>query len=144
MLKSSEWRVEAGRVLRYGLIGLLSAVIYFGATFVGVERLGWSPVLASIFAQSLTLLPTFYGHALYSFRLTADREYFVRFVVVVTILFLINFGITWLMTEHESTTYRTAMIVVAVAIPLANFLLNRFWVFLPGLLRGRPAQRTFK
>jgi putative flippase GtrA len=142
VLGPSEWRVEVGRLLRYAFVGALTAVIYFSVTFAGVEWFGWPPVVASVLAQALTVAPAFYGHARYSFRLAPNREYFAKFLVITALLFAINFLLTWLITEHVGTSYRIAIIVVAIAIPLANFFLNRFWVFLPGLLGRTPQQST--
>jgi putative flippase GtrA len=62
-------------------------------------------------------------------------------LIITTFLFVLNFALTWLITRRHTNSYPIAMLVVAVAIPFANFLLNRFWVFLPGLLAQLPAQR---
>jgi putative flippase GtrA len=137
----SDWRSEAGRILRYGLVGGLTAVVYFTVTIAGVEWIGFAPVVASLVAQAATVGLAFYGHALYSFQLAPNREYFVRFVTITTFLFGLNFALSWLMTRRLGMSYPVAMVVVAVAIPLANFVLNRFWVFLPGLLAQLPARR---
>ncbi len=140
-LDPSEWRAEAGRVARYGLVGAVATVAYFAATFAGVEWCGWQPAFASIAAQAVTAAPSFYAHALYSFRVTADREYFTRYVVITAFSFLVNFSLVWILTRQAQITYRPAIVAVAIAIPLTNFLLNRFWVFLPGLL-ARGAARS--
>src|ERR1700688_780899 len=61
----SDWRSEAGRILRYGLVGGLTAVVYFTVTIAGVEWIGFAPVVASLVAQAATVGLAFYGHALY-------------------------------------------------------------------------------
>jgi putative flippase GtrA len=102
--------------------------------------LGVQPVLASVAGQFVSIGVAYYGHAVFSYRVKPERSYFVRFLVISAILFALNIGVMWFLTRL-GLSYKVAIVALAVAIPLANFLLTRFWVFLPGLLLQMPGTR---
>jgi hypothetical protein len=53
--------------------------------------------------------------------------------------FLLSTGAVWVATAILGIDYKVALIALAIIVPVCNYLVNRFWVFLqPGGGPGRP------
>lgn len=125
---------ETGRVFRFAIVGVLATATYLFVSLMMVEAIGLSPVLASIIGQSCAMGVSYFGHAFYSFKVgKVEWVYFWRFLLVAAATFSLNIGLTWLFTERAHLPYWFSFLIVAVLIPLVNYLSNRFWVFLPGI-----------
>jgi putative flippase GtrA len=133
------WLVELGRLVRFGFIGTLATITYFGTAFASAAVLHFSPVAASVIALGASVFVSYFGHLYVSFRVSPDhRTFLVRFAVVAVSSLLVTTGTTALMAEALKTPYIISLCVVSVLIPATNYLLNRFWVFLPGLKSAAP------
>lgn len=130
---------EIGRIARFGIVGIVATFVYVAATFVAVELLELAAVSASIVGQLTSTAVSYFGHALYSFRVHTDhRTYLWRFLVVAAVTFGLNGFVTYALTEIGGVSYRVSVIVVAILIPLTNYACNRFWVFRSGLQPAVP------
>jgi putative flippase GtrA len=126
-----------GRVIRFGLVGILATSVYAVATFVAVEFFYFTPVIGALLGQATSALVSYFGHAMYSFRVDLDHRTFLwRFFLIGIVTVGINVGTTWVLTEAIGFSYRIAIVVVTVLIPVTNYLCNRYWVFLPGLAQS--------
>lgn len=126
---------ETGRIVRFGVVGIAATAVYASSTFVAVGILHLSPVRSSIIGQLVATGVSYFGHTLYSFGLKLDhRTYFWRFLLIAAITFIVNGAVTWLMAEALGLSYRATIAIVTILIPIVNYVCNRFWVFLPGLL----------
>lgn len=131
----SDLLVETGRILRFGVVGIAATLTYAGATALSVEWLHLAPVPASILGQIVSTGVSYFGHAFYSFRVKGDHRTFLwRFFVIGALTFTMNGAVTWLLTDKIGVSYRISVAIVTVLIPITNYLGNRFWVFLPGLI----------
>lgn len=134
--------VEIGRIFRFGIVGIAATVTYACATFAAVEWFAFSPVIASILGQLIAGGVSYFGHALYSFRVRSDNGVFRRrFVVIAIVTFATNGLVTWLLTDVMGVSYRISIAIVTVLIPITNYLANRLWVFQPGMARLVPLDR---
>ena len=125
---------EVGRIVRFGGVGILATLVYMAATFVAVEWVGVAAVMASLLGQLASTAVSYFGHLYYSFGVAADhRSYLWRFLAVAVVTFSLNGFVTYLLTDIIGVSYRASVVVVAILIPLANYLCNRFWVFRSGL-----------
>jgi putative flippase GtrA len=141
MSRFAELAVETGRIVRFGIVGLIATVTYATATFIAVEWLRIDPVPASILGQGISTPVSYFGHAWLSFQVKADhRTILWRFLVIGAVTFGLNGAVTHLFTHVFSISNRITIIVVTILIPLVNYLCNRFWVFRPGL-RTPPTHR---
>lgn len=127
-------RREVGRIVRYGLVGAGTIVVFYATEISAVELAGVKPVAASLLAQAVTIGVAYYGHALISFQVEPQRSTFVRFVMITAITMAANWAGTELITGYLGQSYLAAMIVVSLLVPLVSYLCNRFWVFMPGLV----------
>jgi putative flippase GtrA len=125
---------EFWRLVRYGFVGLLGFVVYVVVNYIAIELLGSSAVLGALVAQAATLPLAYLGHANYSFRVQPNHTlFFWRFSVINALLFAANAGITWLLTGVLALSYKIAVAVAVIAIPMMSYLLNRLWVFKSGI-----------
>ena len=126
--------VEIARVLRFGLVGGLASLIYFAST-AGFFSLGAGPLASTAMGQFVSALFSYFGHRYFSFMVTRESNYALRFVALMILNFLLSVGIIWTFTEWLYLSYVTAVATVSIVVPVVNYLGNRFWVFLPGLVR---------
>jgi putative flippase GtrA len=61
------------------------------------------------------------------------RDCLAKFAVTSLASFLLSTTAVWLTTTVLGVDYRLAFFTLAIIVPLCNYLVNRFWVFLqPG------------
>jgi putative flippase GtrA len=142
---SSAWTVELGRIIRFGFVGIAATVVYTGTSLAGIEVFGLPPVAASVLGQVVSTFVSYFGHAIFSFRVEpSHRLYLIRFLLICVLTFALNVIVTWLIADVLGLSPRIAIAVVTVLIPITNYLANRFWVFLPGLRRAAANSRAMK
>jgi putative flippase GtrA len=127
-------RREAGWIVRYGLVGAATSVVFYSADIGAVELAGIPPATASLSAQVVTIGVAYYGHALISFQVKPKRDDFIRFVIITAITMAANWSATELITGYLAQSYLASMIIVSGLVPALSYLCNRFWVFMPGLV----------
>jgi putative flippase GtrA len=126
---------EAGRIIRFGIVGIAATAVYASSAFLAIEALHVPPVRGSVIAQLAATGVSYFGHTLYSFRVKLDhRTYLWRFVLIAAVAFAVNVAVTWLLAEALGLSYRVTIAAVTILIPIVNYVCNRFWVFMPGLL----------
>ncbi len=132
-----DWGVEVARFLRFSVIGFVNFAIYASTAFTLIEFAGMSAVKASLIAQAAAILVTYLGHMSYSFRVEPKhRAYVWRFMIVIALLFAMNAAISWLLSDVFGQPAHITIPVVMIVIPVSSFLLNRLWVFEPGMRTG--------
>jgi putative flippase GtrA len=125
--------VEVGRVLRFGVVGIAATLVYIAAAMFADEWLGFTAVAGAIVGQAASTAVSYFGHLHYSFRVKSDHRVFLwRFVLIALLALALNIGVSWALTDVFGISHRIAIAVLAVLIPITNYLCNRFWVFLPG------------
>ena len=127
-------RREILRVARFGLVGVGATVCYAIVTFAIVwSGLGGS-IVATIIGQGTSAFISYFGHLHFSFRVEPDHRAFLwRFVVVAVATFALNLLLTWGLISIFHEAYQVPIVAVAIALPIASYLLNRFWIFVPRL-----------
>ena len=140
MLTVENIRIELGRLVRFGIVGVLASVMYAGVASFIVEFGIGNPVMATIAGQLCAALVSYFGHQRFSFVVASTHSIFAwRFMLIFVLTFVMNVGITWLLTANFGISPRVTIAVVTVLIPITNFFCNRFWVFRPGLMRSPKA-----
>jgi putative flippase GtrA len=135
MLTASELLVEAGRLVRFGIVGALASIVYAGVTFLIVSAGLGGPLAATIVGQMAAGVVSYIGHLRYSFAVEPDHRVFLwRFIAVAIIAFAANILTTWLLTAVLRVSYIYAIVAVTVLIPIINYLCNRFWIFRSGMV----------
>jgi len=136
-----EWLVEIGRLIRFGIVGTLSAMVYALLTFA-VDSSGLTnAVFGTIVGHVAASFVSYFGHLHFSFAVDPDHRTFSwRFFIVAAAMFILNITITWLFTSILGLSYVVAIATVTVLIPVVNYFCNRYWVFMPGLVPATLAQ----
>jgi putative flippase GtrA len=135
--------LESGHVLarlvRFGMVGVASGLVYAGVTALLVSRLVAGPVHASLVGYVLSVPVSFLGHRGFSFRsrgrLTVEAR---RFLLGQAL----NLTVTALVMDRAKAlhiSYLWGIGATIVLIPIANFLLMHFWVFGRGHAATDPA-----
>jgi len=134
MPSATNWMVEAGRIVRFGLVGVLATLCFAGVTYLVAEAGVAAPVLAVIVGNSVAAVVAYFGHLHFSFAVKPNHSAYVRrFAMTTALSFLVTVGTTWLMTEVFNTPYVYSIVLLVVVYPGISYLLNRFWIFEPGL-----------
>ena len=126
-----DWRTEAFRVARFGVVGLLSALVY-AAVAAAFHQLTQQMMLATIVGQAVSTTVSYLGHLHFSFSVHPRHRIFLsRFLFVVGVAFTVNIAATGFLSSV--VPYQYVILIVMVLLPAVTFLASRFWVFLPGL-----------
>lgn len=117
------------QVLRFGLIGAISTGLYM---FVAAASFAWLAVpktVAHFIGLGIGTSVSYFGHKNFVFRYTAtDVGATIRFFSYFTLL---NIAIIafYEAIPNEPAEFTIGVIIVAVLVPLLNFLAMKFWVF---------------
>ena len=130
-----EWLVEIGRLIRFGIVGTLAAMVYALLTFA-VDSSGLTnAVFGTIVGHVAASFVSYFGHLHFSFAVDPDHRTFLwRFFIVAAAMFIMNITITWLFTSILGFSYVLAIATVTILIPVVNYFCNRYWVFVPSLV----------
>ena len=130
--------VELMRIARFGVVGVGATATHMATAVLCVELAGLSPELATTIGMGASMGVSYFGHQMFTFGVKADhRTYLPRFLVSTVIAYLLNVGLVALITEGLRQPYQLGLAVVAVVIPLSNYLIGRLWVFERGLAASR-------
>ena len=119
-----------GRVVRYGVAGLVATAIYFGAVVLLVERVGVAPVPAAVVATMIVIVSSYIINRIFVFNTNrAHSSAFARFVVASLLGIALNAGLMYLATRVLAWPYIAGAVLTTAVVPPLNFLVNYFWAF---------------
>jgi putative flippase GtrA len=128
---------ELFRLARFGIVGTAAALCYASTSFLIVWAGLSGSISATMVGQLAAALISYYGHLHFSFRVEPNHRKFVwRFLIVALTTFALNLLLTWSLTSILHAPYQVPIAVVTVVLPAASYLVNRLWVFHPGLDTG--------
>jgi putative flippase GtrA len=107
-----------------------------------VAAAGINPTVGSAVGFVAAFAVSYFGHFRFSFAVPGGyRDYILKFAVSSLASFLLSTIAVWLATAVLGVDYKPALIALAVIVPVGNYLVNRFWVFLhPGAGTNRPIE----
>lgn len=118
------------RVVRFGLSGLVSTLVYFVLTNALVLVASMMPTTASVCAYLLSLGVSYLLQSRFTFRVNADSvDQIVRFVVTSLAGLMISWCAMAIAVDALALPYVIGAAVVCILIPVANFFMFRSWVF---------------
>jgi putative flippase GtrA len=131
---AKELRIEIARIARFGIVGILAAIVYAVVTALIVQTGLGLPLVATVIGHLVAGTVSYLGHLYFSFAVVPDhRTFLYRFVLITAAALALNVGVTWLLTQRLGMSYWIAIGAVTVLIPAMNYLCNRLWVFQPGI-----------
>ena len=133
---------EFWRLARFSAVGALATVVHIGVAVVTVAAIGANPTVGSMIGFVAAFLVSYVGHFRFTFAAPGRyRDYLLKFVVSSLASFFLSTSAVWVATAILGIDYKPALIALAIIVPVCNYLVNRFWVFLqPGSGSGRPLE----
>jgi putative flippase GtrA len=133
---------EFWRLARFSAVGALATVVHIGVAMAAVAAVGANPTVGSMIGFVAAFLVSYVGHFRFTFAAPGRyRDYLLKFVVSSLASFFLSTGAVWVATAILGIDYKPALIALAIIVPLCNYLVNRFWVFLqPGGGSGHPLE----
>lgn len=121
---------ELGRIIRFGLVGLLSTGIYMGLFALVIRAL--PPVESSVIAYALSAVLNFVMQSRFTFRQQAlSGGSAVRFVLMHLFCMGVNSSLLWLATGPLALPAMASQAVIVVFVAGLSYLVSRFWVYPP-------------
>ncbi|MGS2777140.1 GtrA family protein [Robertmurraya sp. GLU-23] len=117
------------KFMMYSLVGCICTCIYFLSMFILVERIGNEPIISSIISFVIMTLFSFILNMKFTFGGEFSNQKLMRFFIVVSIGFTLNFVIMYTLVQVLSLHYLIGEIATTLTIPLVNFFLNHYWTF---------------
>ena len=142
-IRAAAARAEAGRILRFALVGASVALLYVGCYAV-LRWNGSAPWGASPVAFALAIVWQYVAQSLLTFRARPSLDgQSVRFVVVIGAGLAVSTLITGWLGPAADLPEAVSLLAVILWLPLQNYILFRLWVFRGGgcATPGRPVLR---
>lgn len=115
---------------RFAGIGFAATLLHVVVALIASSGLGVSPQVANItgFAAAVTL--SYFGHGQLTFSTQLEhRLHAPRFLATAGLGLVLSSAITQVIAVWLGAPFVLAMVIVAVAVPVATFVLCKFWVF---------------
>ena len=129
---------ELSRLARFSAVGVIATVVHIGVAMVAVAAAGVNPTVGAMIGFLSAFIVSYVGHFRFTFAASGRyRDYLLKFAVTSLASFLLSTTAVWLATTVLGVDYRLALFALAIIVPVCNYLVNRFWVFLqPGGLQS--------
>ena len=117
-------------VFRFGVVGILTAVLHYGLLYAGVEALRLPATVASSFGFMVAVIFNYLMHYSWTFGEPAPHGRTLRrYLVMITCGFLINGAVMYAGVQWLALHYLVTQALALVAVVLWNFILSNAWVF---------------
>jgi putative flippase GtrA len=131
---------EFWRLARFSFVGVVATVLHIGVAMIAVAAAGANPTVAAMIGFTAAFAVSYFGHFRFTFAASGrHRDYLLKFAVSSLASLVLSTGMVWVATAILGIDYKPSLIALAVIVPVCNYLVNRFWVFLqPGADFSRP------
>jgi putative flippase GtrA len=136
-------KVEAFRLLRFGLVGTSVALLYYVSSVAVVATALGTPLVATTIASVVSVFASYFGHMHFSFAVEPNHRKFVwRFGIAAAASYGLNLVLTWLLMHRLHIPYPIGFAIITAALPAWTYIVGRWWVFAPdrGWDEGTPAE----
>jgi len=118
------------KTMRFGVVGVLTAVLHYGLLYLGVAWLHLNATLASSLGFIIAVIFNYLMHYNWTFGEPAPHGRTLRrYLVMIGCGFLINAASMYLSEQVLGMHYLLAQALAMVAVVLWNFVLSNSWVF---------------
>jgi putative flippase GtrA len=133
---------EFWRLARFSIVGVVATVLHVGVAMIAVAAAGANPTVAAMIGFTAAFAVSYFGHFRFTFAASGrHRDYLLKFAVSSLASLVLSTGMVWVATAILGIDYKPALFALAVIVPVCNYLVNRFWVFLqPGADLRRPLE----
>jgi putative flippase GtrA len=122
---------ELWRLARFFAVGTIATIVHIGVAMIVVAAAGANPTVGAMIGFVAAFMVSYFGHFRFSFAASGRyRDYLLKFAVSSLASFLLSTAAVWVATAILGIDYKPALIALAIIVPVCNYLVNRFWVFL--------------
>lgn len=122
---------EFWRLARFFAVGTIATIVHIGVAMIVVAAAGANPTVGAMIGFVAAFMVSYFGHFRFSFAASGRyRDYLLKFAVSSLASFLLSTAAVWVATAILGIDYKPALIALAIIVPICNYLVNRFWVFL--------------
>ena len=122
---------ELWRLARFFAVGTIATIVHIGVAMIVVAAAGANPTVGAMIGFVAAFMVSYFGHFRFSFAASGRyRDYLLKFAVSSLASFLLSTAAVWVATAILGIDYKLALIALAIIVPVCNYLVNRFWVFL--------------
>lgn len=122
---------EFWRLMRFSAVGGVATVIHIGIAMVLVAAAGANPTVGAMIGFATAFLVSYLGHFRFTFAVSGrHRDFLLKFAVSSLASFLLSTTAVWVATAVLGINYKPALIALSIIVPVCNYIVNRFWVFL--------------
>ena len=118
------------RLIRFCMVGGVTAVIHYGVLLTLVECFHWQSTLGSSVGFVVAVVCNYAMHYSWTFAAEVTHQYSLsRYLVMVGTGFFLNAGVMYSATEWLGVQYVIAQLVALVIVLGWNFTVANRWVF---------------
>lgn len=119
------------RLLRFGMVGTLAALVHLFMVMLLVEQARLSPLRANVAGFGVAFLVSYGGQRYFTFHDgdSPHRQALPRYLVVATVGWLLNQSLFALLLALTPLPYPLALGLVLALVAGLTFVLGRHWVF---------------
>jgi len=119
------------RLARFSAVGTIATVAHIVVAAILVAAAGANPTVGAMIGFVAAFMVSYFGHFRFTFAASGRyRDYLLKFAISSLASFLLSTGAVWVATAILGIDYKPALIALGIIVPLCNYLMNRFWVFL--------------
>lgn len=119
-----------GQLSRFAGVGAAATLLHVFAALLASSVLGFSPQAANAMGFSAAVALSYFGHGQFTFGSHREHRFHApRFLATSGLCLALSSAITQVISVSFGAPFAIAMGVVAVVVPVATFVLCKFWVF---------------
>jgi putative flippase GtrA len=115
---------------RFGVVGVLTAMVHYGLLFLGVELVQLSATVASSIGFVVAVVFNYFMHYNWTFGEPAPHGRTLwRYLVMISCGFLLNGAVMFAGVHWSALHYLLVQALALVTVVLWNFVVSNIWVF---------------
>jgi len=114
------------KIIRYGLIGLISTAIHLGVAYACLYYISDSILISNIFGFLSAYLFSYTIQSKYVFEHAVSLKKAIKYFIVQFSSLLIAIGISYMAIMYNNYI---KTLTVAFLLPLITFIVHKFWTF---------------
>ncbi|MCF6808390.1 GtrA family protein [Thiotrichales bacterium 19S9-12] len=119
------------QTFKFGIVGVIAAVVHFIIVTLLVYLFSWYPLLANIIAFLIAYQISYFGHKNWTFKQEGKiftRSSNIKFFIVASLSFILNEGL-YAVYLTFIPSYQLALFLTLATVPPITFLLSKLWAF---------------
>jgi putative flippase GtrA len=118
------------RIFRFSVVGVITAIIYYGLLLAGVEYLHISAVLVSAMAYPVILVVNYLMHYRWTYTTSSPHTIALkRYLFMTGCGVLINVSIMYVGVSFLHANYLLVQTIAMVVVIVWNYAMSSLWVF---------------